>query len=1037
MFDAMRNLLLAALITAVTVSTSEYVDGFPLLSWARTYSNRYTGTEVLLNDAAHGNCCGLCANSSSFCADQDSVDNIKPSQNVPIYSASILDTSRRRFVQLASTFGVVAFPSRAHGTDYDSSFPIASSSVSPNNNIIAVPTAPLSPFSSTRTYRNIVLSNGLQVVLVKDTQAQRSSVALTVDGAGQFADPKELPGLAHLMEHIVLSSSRAKTKVIQRRARKIWRNRLENNRIDRDVNTGDKSDEQDFEDWLSDNDGDSNGFTAPGFVCFHFNSLHECLPEALERFAQLFTLDAVETTLEKPHVITREIGRVDAELDRTSDASRAFYFLKSNFDPEHPFSRFTAGSKETLDTHPNELGIDVAENLLQFFRDRYVASRATLVVVGNDELRALDRWVSPFSSVMSQRSDLSDASNRNLQSKLHANKDRDLVQTIILRSNDDAQVDENIQTMAIEWPLALVYSNGPQARQTHSRHTITAPAVGFLVSQIISRRGPGSLRYFLEKFNWVPKGSLTKGVPRISFPVDVNGFQVLRMEIGLTLDGFANRSAVAAAVFESIRTSISQPLQLDLIKQYISTAWVHGYLFSPRPPDAVSLAVDALRFGVGGTGICVQGYWHIMPSPEDSEGTETMRRIVSDTLTKMSVEENAIVSYRASPKAIFKFSQGIVDQKISTPPVFSPWKVEPVTSARYLVESRMNGGASYFNSLAWFAAKFDGDELTPPFLNPLIPTKFRPPRPVIQRQGAWGVRSFFLDDANAYDEPTQKNRSGWRLTNAGLWREYQTTDFPSDSVDVDRSNWSMWQIPPGYSQLIGLPLPARPPEPSIEGVYVIQLLSSLPSSFTLRQLMLSNLWLLSFDEDILDLSELGAAAGIAYETSFNSSGLRLSFRGVSQTLPSYVRRFCRRLVQYHLRLLDGTFKIPDSVYQKAVMDASRSSKINRLMKAGNNVGSNPSQISEQQVANQGSFFLECTAGGVLITQGDILPNEGKKLMEEIRYIFRDYTRASNHFGTNPVLRDLLYRPYWRPRDSSPCLLPGIALISDACGRVPR
>jgi hypothetical protein len=59
-----------------------------------------------------------------------------------------------------------------------------------------------------------------------------------------------------------------------------------------------------------------------------------------------------------------------------------------------------------------------------------------------------------------------------------------------------------------------------------------------------------------------------------------------------------------------------------------------------------------------------------------------------------------------------------------------------------------------------------------------------------------------------------------------------------------------------------------------------------------------------------------------------------------------------------------------------------------------------------------------------------LPKEGNKLMKEIRYIFRAYAKAGNQIETNPVLRDLLYRPYWRPRDSSPCLLPGVALISD-------
>jgi predicted Zn-dependent peptidase len=119
------------------------------------------------------------------------------------------------------------------------------------------------------------------------------------------------------MEHIVLSSSRARTKVIQKRkARDIWKST--SGKTDQAVlSTGDDVDEQDFEEWLSDNDGDSNAFTAPGFVCFHFNSPHESLPEGLERFAELFTLDAIEATVKKPHIIPREVGRVDSELDKT------------------------------------------------------------------------------------------------------------------------------------------------------------------------------------------------------------------------------------------------------------------------------------------------------------------------------------------------------------------------------------------------------------------------------------------------------------------------------------------------------------------------------------------------------------------------------------------------------------------------------------------------------------------------------------------------------------------------------------------------
>lgn len=874
-------------------------------------------------------------------------------------------TCRRKFIQFATTVGTsIAGSTASYGSDFNPATGRDNNSAYTSQNKIAVPVGPLAPFSSTRTYRSIVLSNGLQVVLVKDSQAQRASVAMSIDGAGQFSDPREIPGLAHLMEHIVLSSSSGRRpKVMERKARQIWRSGADNNRrVDatKYAESSISDEETDFEDWLAENDGDSNAFTAPGFVCFHFNSPHENLPEGLERFARLFTLEAIENTVEKPNVILREIGRVDAELDRTSDMSRAFYFLKSRFtNPEHPFSRFTAGSRETLQMKPGEEGLDVASYLLRFFRDHYIASKATLVVVGKDEVRALDRWISPFSNVMSQKVGFKDCVEKPYFPPPVANNEdsaNGLTQSIILRSKDDVQISEDIQTLCIEWPLSLIYSNCG-TRQAPIQHIITAPAVGFILSQIISRRGPGSLRSFLEKFNWVPKDSLTKGVPRITFPVDVSGFQILRLELGVTLDGFASRSAVIAALFESVRTAISKPFQLDLIKQYMSTAILHGYLFAPRPPDAVALAVDSLRFGVGGNGgIGVHGNWYLMPSPQDEVAVENVKRVVESTLRIMADEENAIISIRASPKAIYEFSGGIVDQKITSAPLFSPWQKEQITGARYLVESRTNGGSSLFKSFLFLSSRFDGDELSPPYTNPLMPTKFRSPRPVIERIGAWGRRYFYLDEASAVDLKTRSNDDGWRLTNKDTWREYQ----PSKSLNMNSrdygTNWSLWQIPPGYKDFVLLPnLPIRPPEPSIECVFVIQLLSSLPSSFTPTQLSLSNMWLLSFDDAILDLAELGATAGIAYESSFNKAGLRLSFRGVSQSLPSYVRRFCRRLVQHHVKLLDGSARVSDAVYKRAAFGDSQSLKPNRM---GTNRVAN--QVSERDVANQGLLVLKCT-----------------------------------------------------------------------------
>ena len=172
--------------------------------------------------------------------------------------------SRRKFIRLGAATTVAGISS--FSTSSAQAIDDADSLFAPYQKQIITIGGPLPPFSTTRSYRNIVLSNGLKVVLVQDSLVQRSSVALSIDGAGQFSEPDAVPGLAHLMEHIVLSSTRfSGKKILERRSRFSDRKRSNIN----------SSGEEAFEDWLIENDGDSNAFTAPGFVCFHFTGPHE------------------------------------------------------------------------------------------------------------------------------------------------------------------------------------------------------------------------------------------------------------------------------------------------------------------------------------------------------------------------------------------------------------------------------------------------------------------------------------------------------------------------------------------------------------------------------------------------------------------------------------------------------------------------------------------------------------------------------------------------------------------------------------------
>lgn len=473
----------------------------------------------------------------------------------------------------------------------------------------------------------------------------------------------------------------------------------------------------------------------------------------------------------------------------------------------------------------------------------------------------------------------------------------------------------------------------------------------------------------------------------------------MQLELKLTKDGFYNRSAVIAAILGCIESTakLSQPtstqpflLPRELIAQYASTARLHGYTLAPRPSDAVELAVDSQTFGLDGQGVGVLGTWPLFPDPSDSTAVEALRQAVASTLTTMTDPGRTIATIIASESSIKNFDGGLVD-----PPLpnlgSSSWNREPLTNAQYYVENVAGLDRLLVAPMVWALGKVEGDELGPPFLNPLLPSVIRPPRPMIESQSTASM----IGDR-------------WKLYQASSGRKGDDTT---------------------------LPLPLIPPEPSSRCSFVVQLLSNRPKEATVRQAARSQLWLASFDDDIVDLAELGAPAGLAYDLSFNAYGLRICFRGLSQSLPSYARRFCRRLVQHHARLVDGSVTIDSTIKKLAINQANRlqESPLRKRQIVGNLRTSR-----DLDAAAEGLAFLNSCDGGVAFSQGDLLHDEAVQLCKEIKSIF---SRVATENYRDPVqpssLQELLYKPYWKPKTSSPLLIPGVALISDACGRVQR
>ena len=220
-----------------------------------------------------------------------------------------------------------------------------------------------------RSYRHLVLPNGLSVLLCSDPSTDKSSAALDVR-VGHLSDPSSLPGLAHFLEHMLF------------------------------LGTAKYPDENEYNQYLNKHGGHSNAYTDMESTNFYFDCGSDHLEGALDRFSQFFI-----APLFTPTATDRELNAVNSEHEKNlqSDMWRSFQLSKALCRPDHPFHKFGSGNLETLgNTNTNAEedggGIDLRSELLAFHARYYSANVMKLVVLGKEGLPELERLVRTYYS---------------------------------------------------------------------------------------------------------------------------------------------------------------------------------------------------------------------------------------------------------------------------------------------------------------------------------------------------------------------------------------------------------------------------------------------------------------------------------------------------------------------------------------------------------------------------------------------------------------------------------------------------------------
>ncbi|HOY22119.1 MAG TPA: insulinase family protein [Cellvibrio sp.] len=209
-----------------------------------------------------------------------------------------------------------------------------------------------------RDYRYLTLSNNLRVLLISDPAAEKSAAALNVH-VGSHQNPKERPGLAHFLEHMLfLGTEKYPTA-------------------------------GEYQDFTSQHGGSNNAYTAEENTNYFFDIEHASLEPALDRFAQFFIaplFDANYVDHEKNAVNAEYLAKIN------DDARREWDVYRGLFNPDHPAANFSVGNLETLSDRE---GNTIRDDLAGFYQHYYSANLMTLVILGNRKLDDLQKMVEP------------------------------------------------------------------------------------------------------------------------------------------------------------------------------------------------------------------------------------------------------------------------------------------------------------------------------------------------------------------------------------------------------------------------------------------------------------------------------------------------------------------------------------------------------------------------------------------------------------------------------------------------------------------
>ncbi|KAH7476370.1 Nardilysin-like [Phytophthora ramorum] len=323
--------------------------------------------------------------------------------------------------------------------------------------------------------------------------SRRAGACLTV-GVGSFAEPETLPGLAHYLEHMLFMGSSK------------------------------YPDENEFESFLSAHGGYSNGATDNEVTSYTFEVGPSHLEPALDMFAHFFI-----SPLLKAGAMERELSAIESEFSQATqnDRIRSQQVLCDVSPASHPYHRFSWGNKKSLLELPEKTGVDVREQILQFYEKYYSANIMKLVVCGENALDELEQWVTnSFSAIPHKQVTVPSFASAGSPFGAKGSGSSFLCKIVPVR---------DIHTLHLDWMIP------PVLGQHHQK-----PAD--YIASLLGHESEGSVLSHLKERGWI--SAVTAGV------TDTDGYDSgtyaakFDITMKLTLEGISHWEEIVHAVFE-------------------------------------------------------------------------------------------------------------------------------------------------------------------------------------------------------------------------------------------------------------------------------------------------------------------------------------------------------------------------------------------------------------------------------------------------------------------------------------------------------